>query len=205
MKFNLIEDPVSCLMDVGEHYVVTTETQEAGGLSSRDLVVYSSRTGMRLFEKDIFSSHDISCLALYGPLLYLGAGNTVEVWDVNISSCLAIIQSGSPDFNNIRVNNVAASDFLMVASLSNGNIFYIPVMEIIRQSLLASSEPAIINWQVAATLLSNTELTWKNIDFSRDNIVFGLEKKLGDIKIMTWNRTGEKPRLKYTEEDIDLK
>ena len=93
-------------MDVGEHYVVTTETENAAGLNTRDLVVYSSRNGMRLFEKDIFACRDISCLALHGHLLYIGCGNTVEVWDINISTCLAIVQSASSDFHNINVKNI---------------------------------------------------------------------------------------------------
>ena len=219
-KFSLLEDPVFCLMDVGEHYIVTTDTQESPGHSSRDLIVYSSRTGMRLFEKDIFSSHDISCLALQSQLLYIGCGNTVEVWDVKMSRCLALIQSASSHNLNIRVKNIAVSDFLVVVSLSNGNIFYLPAIKIIEQSLLNTPEPAIINWDVSATMIFNTEQTWKNIDFSGSNLVFGLEKRLGDIKIFKWNQElPEKARapntnikLKYEEEPseafddvIDLK
>ena len=218
IKFSLLEDPVFCLMDVGEHYIVTTDTQEAPGHSSRDLIVYSSRTGLRLFEKDIFSSQDISCLALHSHLLYIGCGHTVEVWDVNMSRCLAIIQSASSHNLNIRVKNIAVSDFLVVVSLSNGNIFYLPAIKIIEQSLLSTPEPAIINWDVSACTIYNTDQTWKNIDFSATNIVFGLEKRLGDIKILKWNKELEEHRaqntntkLKYIEEPteafdvIDLK
>ena len=214
VKFSLMEDPVFCLMEVGEHYVVTTETQEAAGLSSRDIVVYSSRSGTRLFEKDIFAGRDISCLALHGHLLYIGCGRTVEVWDVNISTCLAILQAASTDLLNITVKKIAVSDFLLVASLSNGNMFYMPVINIIEQSLLTSSEPAIINWQVSAETITNTEQTWKNIDFSDKSIVFGLERKLGDIKIIRWDKSvGDSlagAKVKQLEDssaifDIDLK
>ena len=215
LRFSLMEDPVFCLMEVGEHYVVTTDTQKTAGLNSRDLVIYSSRTGMRLFEKDIFASHDISCLALDGHLLYIGCGNTVEVWDINISTCLAIIQSAAPDLLNINVKNIAVSDCLLVASLSNGNLFYMEVIKIIEQSLLTSTEPAIINWQVSGTTIRNTEQIWKNIDFSDKSLVFGLERRLGDIKVIRWEKTVEESsvrnaKLEYCQDsenflDIDLK
>ena len=112
------------------------------------------------------------------------------------------------------MKKIAVSDFLLVASLSNGNMFYMPVINIIEQSLLTSSEPAIINWQVSAETITNTEQTWKNIDFSDKSIVFGLERKLGDIKIIRWDKSvGDSlagAKVKQLEDssaifDIDLK
>ena len=70
-KFNINEDPNTCLMCINEHYIVTNQTEQ-NAFNTRDVVVYSSATGMRLFEKDIFSSKDITCLSLEGHLLFIG-------------------------------------------------------------------------------------------------------------------------------------
>jgi len=184
-KFNINEDPNTCLMCINEHYIVTNQT-ELNAFNNRDVVVYSSVTGMRLFEKDIFSCKDITCLSLGGHLLFIGSGNTIEVWDVNISSCLAIIQSGNPMSSNITVKDICVSEFQMIAMISNSELMAIPLMLIMREATLSSSEPAIINWNMAAAVLGNRDLAWKNMAMGDQRFCFGLEKKLGDIKLYFW-------------------
>ena len=183
-KFNIMEDPNSCIMCIGDHYIVTNQTDE-NGFSSRDINVYSSITGMRLIEKDIFSSKDISCLCLLGHLLFIGAGDCIEVWDVNMSNCLSYIQSGSPN-QNISIKNICVSDFLMVALLSNSMIICVPIKRIIEESVISNNEPAVINWDNSGDIIENNDRLWKNMSIVDDKFVFGLEKKLGDIKLYQW-------------------
>ena len=192
-KFNINEDPNTCLMCINEHYIVTNQTEQ-NAFNTRDVVVYSSATGMRLFEKDIFSSKDITCLSLEGHLLFIGSGNTIEVWDINISSCLAIIQSGSQMSSNTTVKDICVSEFQMIAMISNSDLIVIPLMLIMKESLLSDSEPAIINWNKAALMLGNRDLAWKNMALGDQRFCFGLEKKLGDIKLYYWQQKKEIPR-----------
>ena len=192
-KFNINEDPNTCLMCINEHYIVTNQTEQ-NAFNTRDVVVYSSATGMRLFEKDIFSSKDITCLSLEGHLLFIGSGNTIEVWDINISICLAIIQSGSQMSSNITVKDICVSKFQMIAMISNSDLIVIPLMLIMKESLLSDSEPAIINWNKAALMLGNRDLAWKNMALGDQRFCFGLEKKLGDIKLYYWQQKKEIPR-----------
>ena len=180
-------------MCINEHYIVTNQTEQ-NAFNTRDVVVYSSATGMRLFEKDIFSSKDITCLSLEGHLLFIGSGNTIEVWDINISSCLAIIQSGSQMSSNTTVKDICVSEFQMIAMISNSDLIVIPLMLIMKESLLSDSEPAIINWNKAALMLGNRDLAWKNMALGDQRFCFGLEKKLGDIKLYYWQQKKEIPR-----------
>lgn len=189
-KFNINEDPNTCLMSINEHYIVTNQT-ELNAFNTRDVVIYSSVNGMRLFEKDIFSCKDITCLSLEGHLLFIGSGNTIEVWDVNISSCLAIIQSGNPMSSNIIVKDICVSEFQMIAMISNSDLIVIPLMLIMREAILSNSEPAIINWNMAAAVLGNKDLAWKNMAMGDQRFCFGLEKKLGDIKLYYWRQKKE--------------
>ena len=194
-KFNINEDPNTCLMVINEHYIVTNQTEQ-NALHSRDVMVYSSHTGMRLFEKDIFSCKDITSLSLQGHMLFIGSGNTIEVWDINMSSCLAIIQSGTLS-SNITVRDICVSDFQMIAMISNSELIVMPLMLIMKASLLSITEPAIINWNTAATVLANRDQAWKNMSIGDQKFCFGLENKLGDIKLYQWKR-------KLKENSIDL-
>lgn len=187
-KFNITEDPNTCLMVISDHYIVTNQTDH-GGFCTRDVVVYSSKTGMRLFEKDIFASKDISCLNVEGHLLFIGSGDTIEVWDINISSCLAIIQSSCLQ-TPVLIKNICVTDFIMVGMLSNSNLVCIALKTILDYSLVSGTEPAIINWTTTGFLIENNELSWKNMSMVDNRLVFGLEKKLGDIKMFNWRRKG---------------
>ena len=211
-KFNINEDPLTCIMDISEDYIVTNQTD--ADLDRRDVVVYCSRTGMRLFEKDIFSSKDIHCLSVEGHMLFIGSGNSLELWDLNMSSCLAIIQSSV--HNSFIVKDVCVSDFLVVAMLSNSEIICLPLTSIMDEVVLSRSETAVINWNTRGFQIENKELAWRSMTMSDDHLVFGLEKRLGDIKIFSfrWNFDDEEANNKVLRErkyslqdfhyDIDL-
>ena len=86
----------------------------------------------------------------------------------------------------IRVTNIAVSDQLLVASLSDGTLFYIPTLRVLQESLLSSTKPAIIDWETKASVIRNKELIWKSMESSGNKIVFGLQGRLGNIKIYQW-------------------
>ena len=195
-KFNITEDPNTCLMVITPAYIVTNQT-DPGGFSTRDVIIYSSKTGMRLFEKDIFASKDITCLDVEGHLLFIGSGNTIEVWDINISSCLAFIQSSCLQ-TPVLVKSICVTDFIMVGMLSTSQLISIPLKTILEHSLISRTEPAIINWSTTGFMIENTELSWKNMTMNDSRIVFGLEKKLGDIKMFHWQRRKRRNSEKYT-------
>lgn len=202
-KFNLTEDPNTCLMVISDHYIVTNQT-DPSGFCTRDVIIYSSKTGMRLFEKDIYASKDITCLNVEGHLLFVGSGNTIEVWDINISSCLAIVQSSCLQ-TPILIKNICVTDFLIVGMLSSSQIICISLKTILEHSLISRTEPAIINWNTTGFMIENSELSWKNMALNDSRLVFGLEKKLGDIKMFKWNRRMRRTSGKYASSDLHNK
>ena len=195
-RFTIAEDPDTCRMCIGERYVVTCGTDQHG-LGTRDVVVYSSHTGMRLFEKDIFSGQDITCLALRGHLLCVGAGSSVELWDVAAASCLAILQPGlaTPAARAASsVTRLCVSSHQLVALLASSQLICVPLQLIVRESLASCGEPAVISWSSAGAVVENSDRAWKNMSMTDDRFVFGLEKKLGDIKLYHWKRRRKNTR-----------
>ena len=43
-----------------------------------------------------------------------------------------------------------------------------------------------MNWDISADIIENNDQLWKNMSIVDDKFVFGLEKKLGDIKLYHW-------------------
>ena len=76
-----------------------------------------------------------------------------------------------------------------MVSLDQGDIFYLPTLTIIKQALLASktqSGPASINWEERGSVISNQERSWRNLQSAGNRIAFGLEKRLGHVKVYQW-------------------
>ena len=77
----------------------------------------------------------------------------------------------------------------MVVSLDQGDIYYLPTLTIIQQSLLATrkrSGPARINWEELGWVISNQDRSWRNLQSGGNKIAFGLEKRLGHVKVYQW-------------------
>ena len=165
------------------------------------MIVYSSQSGMRLFEKDIFCSSDITCLSLECHLLFIGSIGSIEVWDINCSTCLAIIQPSNSLNSNCFVKNICSSDFIVLGMLSNSKIVILPIQSIIKESLKCENEPAIVNWETSSIQISNNDLVWKNMSLWDDKFVFGLEKKLGDIKVYKWLNENSRQHLSCASQD----
>ena len=77
----------------------------------------------------------------------------------------------------------------MVASLEQGDILYLPALSIIQQALLPStsqSGPALLNWEERGSVISNQDRSWRNLQSAGNKIAFGLERRLGHIKVYQW-------------------
>ena len=77
----------------------------------------------------------------------------------------------------------------MVVSLEQADIAYLPTISIIQESLLASSSqsgPAFIKWEEFGSVISNQDRSWRNLQSDGNKIAFGLEKRLGHIKVYQW-------------------
>merc|ERR1719323_2499657 len=86
--------------------------------------------------------------------------------------------------------------------LSNSEIICLPLTSIMDEVVLSRSETAVINWNTRGFQIENKELAWRSMTMSDDHLVFGLEKRLGDIKIFSfrWNFDDEEANNKVLRE-----
>ena len=93
----------------------------------------------------------------------------------------------------------------MVVSLDQANIAYLPTISIIKQSLRLGSEqsgPAFIKWEEQGSVISNQDRSWRDLQSDGNKIAFGLEKRLGHIKVYQWQSVGLLNNYQQTEQDI---
>ena len=48
------------------------------------------------------------------------------------------------------------------------------------------SGPALLTWEESGSLICNKDRAWRNIHSAGNKIAFGLERKLGHIKVYQW-------------------
>eukprot|EP00092_Neocalanus_flemingeri_P003024 GFUD01003233.1.p1 GENE.GFUD01003233.1~~GFUD01003233.1.p1 ORF type:complete len:485 (+),score=82.31 GFUD01003233.1:652-2106(+) len=202
LRFKLSEDPDTCNVAVGEHYIAVAPNDVYLN-NEREVVIYSSYTGQEMLEKDIFSSAPIQCMDLRSNLLFLGAGCSIEIWDIENSQCVAVLGSNFNPTANLFVRNICVSDFLVVAMLSNGLILHWPLRKLLKINMEKPNTPLHYNMETFAGIIENKEPPWKNIVLSESRIVFGLEMKLGDVKMFNWSNKKVKGKT-MDEEDIGV-
>ena len=56
--------------------------------------------------------------------------------------------------------DICVSEFQMIAMISNSDLIVIPLMLIMKESLMSDSEPAIIDWNKAALIASASLCCW---------------------------------------------
>ena len=83
----------------------------------------------------------------------------------------------------------------MVASLQSGHILYLPSLSILHQAELSTTGPARINWEQCGSVISNQDRSWRNLQSAGNKIAFGLEKRLGHIKVYQWQSQPASRRL----------
>jgi len=200
LRFKLDEDPTTCNITVGEHYIAVAPNDVYLN-NEREVVIYSSYTGQKMHEKDIFSSAQIQCMDMWSHLLFLGAGCSIEIWDIEKSTCVAVLGSNFKPTANLYVKNLCVSDFLLVAMLSNGLILHWPLMKLIKMNKKNPLTPLHYNLETFADVIENKEPAWKNLVLSDSRVVFGLEMKFGDVKIFNWSNKEVKGKIE-DEDDI---
>lgn len=188
LRFNIDEDPMTCNITVGEHYVAVAGNDVYSN-TDREVVIYNSHTGHRMLEKDIFASAQIQCMDMQSHLLFLGAGCSVEIWDIEKSLCVAVLGSNFKPSLNQTIRNICVSDFQVVAMLSSGNILHWPLHNLVKKNNDNPKIPLHYNLETFAGVIENKEPPWKNLVLSDSRIVFGLEMKFGDVKIFNWSKT----------------
>ena len=99
------------------------------------------------------------------------------------------LQAASADLRELAIRQISVSAWVVVVSLEQGDIAYLPALSIIQQSLQAGrsqSGPALISWEERGSVISNKERSWRNLQSAGNKIAFGLEKRLGNIKVYQW-------------------
>jgi len=194
IRFKLEEDPTSSHFAIGEYYIAAVPHGE------REISIYSSYTGQKMIDKDIFSTAEIKCLDIQSHILCLGAGCSVEIWDIERSQCLTVLGSNFKPAVNLSVRDLCVSDFLVVAMMSNGCILYWPLRELVKSNKDSHSVPIEYNLETFAGIIENIEPLWKNLVLSDSRIAFGLEMKFGDVKLFNWSNKNVKRKLKNEDE-----
>ena len=184
LKFQLDEDPTTCNITVGEHYVVVAPNVY---INEQEVIIYSSYTGQKMLEKRIFSSAQLQCIALQNHLLFIGAGSSIEIWDIKKSLCVAVLGSNFRPIANVSVIKLSVSDFQLVAMLSNGHILHWPLRMLVKMNKENPLTPLHYNLEKFGGIIENKEPPWKNLVISDSRIAFGLEMNLGEVKIFNWS------------------
>lgn len=200
LRFKLDEEPTTCNINVGEHYIAVAPNDVYSN-TEREVVIYSSHTGQKMVDKDIFASAKIQCMDLQSNLLFLGAGCSIEIWDIEKSVCVAVLGSNFKPISNLSIRNLCVSDFLVVAMLSSGNILYWPLSQLVKVKKDSPKIPLHYNLETFAGVIENKEPLWKNLVLSDSRIVFGLEMKFGDVKMFNWSKRTAKRNME-DEEDM---
>lgn len=186
-RFKIVEDPSKCLICISAQFIVVA-LNDGYSLSDREVVVYNSQTGKQMVEKDIFASASIKCMSIQNHLLFIGAGSTVEIWNVENSKCLAVLGSAFNPSPNQFVKNMCVSSFQLVAMLANGSLFHWPLHSLIKQEKKGATIPLHADLEMFSGFIENKEPAWKSLVMSDNRVVFGLEMKFGDVKILRWSK-----------------
>jgi len=188
LRFKIDEDPTSCYISMSEKFLAVAANNDLTN-TGREVVIYCSYTGNKLDEKDIFASAQIQCMDIQNNLLFLGAGRSVEIWDIENSTCVTVLGSNFQPSMNQAITNICVSDFQLVAMLNNGNIFHWPLSDLVKLDKSCPKTPVHYNLETFADVIENKEPPWKTMVLSDTRVIFGLEMKFGDVKIFTWSKT----------------
>ena len=146
------------------------------------LAIYSSQTGRRLWDKEIFcTGSNIQSFALHRSLACLGTGASAEVWSlVDHGSLLASLEVGSlTTCPSYYMKELAMSDCLVVGMLSTGQTHFWSLAAVLH------SGPAAIILPVLS--IDNREPSWKGMALNDTKLVFSLEIKFGDVKVYSFS------------------
>merc|ERR1712106_137070 len=192
LRFKIDEDPTTCNISVGGNYIAVA-ANDVYSNTDREVVIYSSHTGQKMLDKDIFASAQIQCMDIQTNLLFLGAGRSIEIWDIEKSTCIAVLGSNFQPTLNQSVINICVSDFQVVAMLARGTLLHWPLQDLIKINKGTPATPLHYDLETFAGVVENNEPPWrKKLVLSDSRIVFGLEMKFGDVKIFNWSKTAKK-------------
>jgi WD40 repeat protein len=186
LRFKIAEDPTTCNISIGEHFIAVA------GNDAREVIIYDSVTGNKLEDKDVFASAQIQCMDIQRNLLFLGAGRSIEIWDIDKSACITVLGSNFKPTIKKSIVNIGATDFQLVAILSNGNLFHWPLQALVKTDKKNPKVPRHYTFETFAEVVENIEPPWKKLVLSDSRIIFGLEMKFGDVKIFSWSKTTKK-------------
>ena len=169
------------------------------------------------------------------------------------------LQAESAELRDLAISQISVSAWVVVVSLEQANICYLPALSIIQQSLLSTRThsgkslfnlpraklgfvppfldsskfylghlvkhkkyqkgppknpvpfvdpcspdfvrdklndwlppgPAQVHWEELGSVISNPDRSWRSLQSAGNKIAFGLEKRLGHLKVYQWQLPGE--------------
>ena len=197
LRFKIDEDPTTSKISIGNQFIAVAANNDFTN-TGREVVIFSSHTGRKVDDKDIFASANIQCMDVQNNLLFLGAGRSIEIWNIENSTCVTVLGSNFQPTVNQSITNICVSDFQLVAMLSNGNLLHWPLTDLVKCNY--PNTPQHYNLDTFAHMIENTEPAWKTLALSNSRIIFGLEMKFGDVKIFNWSKI---PKKNVNEEECN--
>ena len=185
-SFKIDEDPTTCNISIGNQFIAVA-AKNIPTNSRHKVVIVSSQAGEELDERSIFSSSKIQCIDIQSNLLFLGSRQSIEIWNIVNSTCVAVLAYNDSTWHE-PIRNICVSDCQLVATLGRGNLLHWPLTDLVKADASMKTSPLLCNIGTSAGVIRNQEPAWGTPVMSGNRIVFGLETRFGEVKIFNWRK-----------------
>jgi len=200
-RIKIDEDPTTCNISIGDQFIAVA-AKNIPTNSRHKVVIFSSHNGKKEAEKNILISAQIQCMDIQSNLLFLCSRQSIEVWNIENSACVAMLAYNDSSWHE-PITSICVSDFQLVATLGSGNLLHWPLTNLIKSDKRIKKSPLLCSIGSSAYVVLNTQPVWGAPVMSDNKIVFGLEIRFGEVKIFNWRKT--KKRKSEEEEDAIVK